>query len=87
MVGQGEIEGIDDHGVQEDGSVCIIHSSVQVVFMREGISRSHLHPRGDLPDNVKVLEEEGPASLATRDFVRVLEVGQVLMVSEDRDMM
>ena len=58
-----------------------------MVFTREGISRSHLYPGGDLPDNVKVLEEEGPASLATREFVRVLEVGQVLIVGEDRDMM
>ena len=75
MAGQGEIEGVNDHRVWEDGSVCIILSGVQVILMREGISGSHLCPRGDLPDNVKVLEEEGPVSLATREFVRIFEVG------------
>ena len=46
---------------------------------------SQLYPRGDLPDNIKVLEEEGPASLVTRECVRILEVGQVLMVGENRN--
>ena len=53
--------------------------------MREGICGSHLCPRGDFPDNVKVLEEEGPVSLATGEFARIFEVGQVIMVSENRD--
>ena len=43
--------------------------------------------RGNLPDNVEILEEEGPVRLATREFVRVLEVGQVFMVSEDGNRM
>ena len=43
--------------------------------------------RGNLPDNVEILEEEGPAHLAMREFVRILEVGQVFMVSEDRNRM
>ena len=53
--------------------------------MREGICGFHLHPWGDLPDYVKVLEEEGPVSPVMREFVRILEVGQVLMVSENGD--
>ena len=83
MVRQGEIKGINDHGVREDGGVDIIASSVQVIVTREGISRSYPHSWGDLPDDVKVLKEEGPASLATREFVRVLEIGQVLVVGEN----
>ena len=55
--------------------------------MRKGICRSHLCPRGNLPDNVKILEKEGPMSLATREFARILDVGQVLMISEDGDRM
>ena len=55
--------------------------------MRQGISGSHLCPRGNLPDDVKILEKEGPASLAMRELVRILEVGQVLMVGEDGDRM
>ena len=53
--------------------------------MRKGICRSHLCPRGNLPDDVKILEKEGPVSLVTREFARIFEVGQVLMISEDGD--
>ena len=42
-------------------------------------------PRGDLPDDIKVLEKERSVSLLPREFVRVLEIGQVLVVGEDRD--
>ena len=84
---ESEVEGIDDQRVREDGSVCVINSGIQVILSREGISGSHLRPRGNLPDNVKILEKEGPMSLVTREFARILEVGQVLMISEDRDRM
>ena len=87
MTRESEVEGIDDQRVREDGSVCVIGSGIQVILLREGISGSHLHPRGNLPDNVKILEKEGPTSLATREFARILEVGQVLMISEDGDRM
>ena len=53
--------------------------------MRESICESHLHARGDPPDNVEVLEEEGPVSLLTREFVGVFEVGQIFVVSENED--
>ena len=52
---------------------------------RECISRSHVSSRGDLPDDIKVLKKKGPASLSSREFARVFEVRQVLMISEDRD--
>ena len=87
MTREGEIKGIDDHGIREDGSIGVICSGVQMILSREGISRSHLHPRGDLPNDVKVLEKEGPASLVMRELARILEVGQVLMVGENRDRM
>ena len=72
---EGEVKGIDDHRVREDGSVCVISSGIQVIFSRKGICRSHLCSRGNLPDNVKILEKEGPASLVTRELERILEVG------------
>ena len=74
MVEQDEIKGIDNHWFREDGSV-------YVVLVREGISRFWSH----LPDNVKVLKEEGPASLAMRKFVRIHQIRQVFIVSENRD--
>ena len=85
MTREGEVEDIDDYGIGEDGSVCSVLCSVQVIFSRESISRSHLRPWGDLPNDVKVLEEEGPVGLATRKFSRILEIGQVLMIGENRD--
>ena len=87
MMREGEIEGIDDHGVRKDGSMRIILSGVDMVFAREGISRSHLCSRSNFPDNVEVLKEERPTSLGTRKFVGILQIGQVLMVSENRDRM
>ena len=29
---ESEVEGIDDHRVREDGSVCVIGSGIQVIF-------------------------------------------------------
>ena len=58
-----------------------------MVLSRESISGSHLCPWGDLPDDIKVPEEEGPVSLVMSEFARILEVGQVLMVGENRDRM
>ena len=75
MMRVGEIEGIDDHRIWEDGGVHIVGSGIQVILSRKGISGSHLCPWGNLPDNVKVLEKERPASLATREFAQILEVG------------
>lgn len=49
----------------------VIGSSIQMILARECISRSHLGARGDLLDNVEVLEKQGPPSLAARKFVRI----------------
>ena len=87
MTREGDVEGIDDHRIWEDGGVGIVGSGIQVILLRKGISGSHLCAWGDLPDDVKILEKERPVSLAMREFVWILEVGQVLMVGEDRDRM
>ena len=41
--------------------------------------------RSDFPDDIKVLKKKGPSSFPSREFTRVLEIGQVFMISEDRD--
>ena len=41
--------------------------------------------RGDFPDEIKVLKKKGPASLPSREFARVFQIGQVLVIGEDRD--
>ena len=84
-MGEHEVKGVDDHGVRKDGSVSIVLSGVKVIPLRESISRSHVSSRGDFPDEIKVQKEKGPTSLLSREFARVFEIGQVLMISEDRD--
>ena len=56
-----------------------------MIPLRESISRSHVSSRGDSPDDIKVLKKKGPVSLSLREFVRVFEIGQVLMIGEDRN--
>ena len=85
MAGQYEVKGVDDHGVRKDGSIGIVLSGVKMISLRESISRSHVSSRGDLPDDIKVQKKMGPASLLSREFARVFEIGQVLMIGEDRD--
>ena len=85
VTGQREVKGVDDHGVGKDGSIGVVSSGVEVVLPRESISRPHASTRGDSPDKIKVLKKERPASLSSREFARVLEIGQILVISEDRD--
>ena len=56
-----------------------------MISPRECIGRSHVSSRGDFPDNIKVLKKKRPASLSSREFARVFEIGQVLMIGKDRD--
>ena len=66
MTSKSEVEGIDDNQFRNDRSIDIIEESVNEVAMREGIGRGHFGAWEDFPDNIKVLEEEGPASLMLR---------------------
>ena len=75
VTGQCEVEGINDHGVRKNGSVSIVPSGVEVISPGESISGSHVGPRGDFPDEIKVLKKEGPASLSSGEFARVFEIG------------
>ena len=85
MMGKREVRRVDDHGVGKDGSISIIPSGVEVISLGESISGSHVSTRGDLPDEIKVLKKEGPASLSSGEFARVLEIGEILVIGEDRD--
>ena len=87
VVREGEIESIDDHWIRDDGGIDIVSHGIQVILLRESVCRSHLHSRGHFPDNVKILEKEGPVSLSTREFMRIFQIRQVLMVGENRDWM
>ena len=84
MAGQSEVEGINNHGVRKNGSVSVVPSGVEMVPLGESIGRSHVGARGDLPDEIKVLKKEGPVSLPSGELARVLEIGQVLVIGEDR---
>ena len=51
----------------------------------ESISGPHVSARGDLPDKIKVLKKKRPVGLLSREFARVLEIRQILVIGEDRD--
>ena len=87
MAREGEIESIDDHWIRDDGGIDVVSRGIQVILSRESIHRSHLHSRGHFPDNVEILEKEGPVSLSTREFTRIFQIRQVPMVGENRDWM
>ena len=82
-----KVKGIDDNWFGNNRSINIIGGSVNEVAMREGVGRGHFGTREDFPDDIKVLEEEGPASLLSRWFARVLYIGEVFVVSDDGDRM
>ena len=85
VAGECKVKGVDDHGFRQDGSISVVSRGVKVIPPGESISGSHVSPRGDLPDEIKVLKKEGPSSLLMRKFTRVLEIGEILVVGEDRD--
>ena len=87
MMGEGEVEGVNDDWVGDDRSIDVVGGGVNEVTGREGVGGSHLGTQEDFPDDIKVLEEQGPASLVLRQFARVLYIGEILMVGDDGDRM
>ena len=85
MTSKSEIQSIDNNWFGDNGGVNIIQGSINGIVVRQSVSRGHLGTREDLPDDVKALEEEGPASLASRQFTRVFDVEEVFVVSDDGD--
>ena len=47
----------------------------------------HFGSWGDLPSQVKVLKEGGPSGLSSRLLLRLLDIGEVFVVSDDGDRM
>ena len=66
MASKSEVECLDDHRVGNDRGIDIIRGSVNGVSTREGIGGGHLGTRENLPDDIKVLEKEGPTGLLSR---------------------
>lgn len=56
-------------------------------MLRESISRSYLSIKKDLPNDIKILEEEKPTGLAMREFLGVLEISKILGISDNSDWM
>ena len=87
MTGESEVQGIDNNQFGNNGSIDIVRGSVNEVTTREGIGGGHFGTREDFPDDIKVLEEERPVSLASRQLARVLYIRKVFVVSGDGDRM
>ena len=66
MTGKGKVECLDDYRVGNDGDVNIIKGGVNGISTGEGIGGGHLGTRKNLPDDIEVLKEEGPAGLSSR---------------------
>ena len=71
---EGKVKSIDDNRVRDNGGCVIVRRCINIIFARKSICRAHLRTWGDNPFDMEVLEKEGPVSLMTREFVRVLDV-------------
>ena len=87
MMGESEVQGVDNYWFANDRSVDVIRGSVNEVAMREGVGGGHLSTREDFPNYIKVLKEEGPVSLASRQCARVFYIGETFVGSDDGDRM
>ena len=75
VAGKGEIKSIDDRRFRHNSSVSIVRGGIDLVIVGKGISRSEFGTRENLPDNIEVLQKEGPVGLSTREFVGVFDIG------------
>ena len=66
VTSESEVECLDDHQLGDDGGVDIIGGGVNGVSMGEGVGRGHLGTGKNLPDDIEVLKEKGPAGLSSR---------------------
>ena len=55
MAREGEVKGLDDHRVWDNGNINIVISSIDEVFSRKGVSGCHLCTRCDLLADIKIL--------------------------------
>ena len=75
VAGKGEIKSIDDCRFWHNSSVSIVRGGIDLVIAGKGISQSEFGTRENLPDNIEVLQKEGPAGLSTREFAGVFDIG------------
>ena len=85
VTSKSKVQGIDNHWLRNNRGVNIIQGSVYGITMRQGVGGGHLGTRKDFPKYIKVLEEEGPVSLALRQFVGVFDIGEVCVVGDDNN--
>ena len=75
MAGESEIKSIDDRRIRDDGGISVVGGGVNLVVAGKSVGGSKFGARENLPDNIKVLEEERPAGLSMREFTRVFDIG------------
>ena len=71
MTREGEIQGINDHRLGENGGMDIAFSSINLILVRKSTHWSHLCARSNFSDDIKVLEKERPASLTMGEFLGI----------------
>ena len=83
VMGEGEVESIDDRRFRDNGSVNVVRGGVDLVIAGKGIGGGEFRTWENFPENIEVLQEKGPAGLSTREFMGVFDVRQVFKVSDD----
>ena len=53
------------------------------IFARESVCGAHMRTQDDHPFNMKVLEKESPTSLTVEEFMRVLYIRKIFVVSNN----
>ena len=66
VTSKSEIQCLDNYWVGNNRSINIVEGSVNEIAMGEGVGGGHPGTREDFSDDIKVLEEEGPAGLSSR---------------------
>ena len=70
-----EVEGSDYCRFWAYSCVGVVFGGINGVSLGKSIRRGHFRPRCDLPDDIKVLQEQGPSGLSSGQFARVSNVG------------
>ena len=58
MMCEGKVKSLDNYWIRDNGSINVVVSGVNKVFLGKGISRGHLCTWHDLPMDIKVLQKQ-----------------------------
>ena len=78
---------MDDDWFQAYGHLLIVLGSVQMVSSGKCVCWGHFGSWGNLPLQIKVLDEEEPSGLLSGQLLRIFDIEEIFVVSDDGDKM